>query len=107
MAKKESKSSIGVRPLADRVLVRNLLSNEKEKKTDSGIIIPETVKKDTSGSKRGIVIAVGEGRFDDGERVPMSVKEGDEVLFSWGDELEVDGEEYWIVNESNILAVIK
>lgn len=93
-----------VRPLGDRVLVREL-KNAGERSV-SGIIIPETVGEDR-GSKKGEVVAVGPGKYDDGVLVPMSVKAGDKVLFQWGDKLTVDGEEYEMVAESSILAVIK
>ena len=93
-----------VRPLGDRVLVKEL-KNAGERSV-SGIIIPETVGEDR-GAKKGEVVAVGPGKFDDGILVPMSVKVGDKVLFQWGDKLTVDGEEYEMVSESAILAVIK
>ena len=93
-----------VRPLADRVLVREL--KKEGEKIVSGIIIPESAGEDR-GSRKGEVIAVGPGRFDDGVLVPMNVKVGDKVLFQWGDKLTVDGVEYEMVNESEILAVIK
>lgn len=96
--------SFKVKPLGDRVLVREL-KNEGEKIV-SGIIIPETVSEDR-GAKKGEVVAVGAGKFDDGVLVPMSVKVGDKVLFQWGDKLTVDGTEYEMVNESAILAIIK
>lgn len=102
MAKGSKKPSIV--PLGDRVLVRLM---PREERTSSGIIIPETISNDRSDNRRGSVIAVGEGKYDDGARVPMHVKEGDEVLFQWGEKIEMDGEEYYIVSESNILAVIK
>jgi len=94
-------------PLGDRVLVRPGLS-EDAKKTKSGIIIPETADKEHPD--QGEVIAVGEGKKDeDGKLVPMTVKVGDRVLFSkYGpDEIKVDGEEYYILHEDSILAVIK
>lgn len=97
-------SSFKVQPLADRVLVRELKS-EGEKNV-SGIIIPETIDQD-KGAKKGEVIAVGPGKFDDGVLEPMTVKVGDKVLFQWGDKLTVDGEEYEMVSESSILAIIK
>lgn len=97
-------SSFKIRPLGDRVLVRELKSEGE--KIVSGIIIPETVGEDR-GSKKGEVIAVGPGKFDDGVLVPMGVKIGDKVLFGWGDKLTVDGVEYEMVNESSILAIIK
>ncbi|MSU56411.1 MAG: co-chaperone GroES [Candidatus Taylorbacteria bacterium] len=93
-----------VKPLADRVLVREL--KKEGERSVSGIIIPETVGEDR-GARKGEVIAVGPGKFDDGVLVPMSVKVGDKVLFQWGDKLTIDGEEYEMVNESAILALIK
>ena len=94
-----------IKPLADRVLVKED-ADSKEKKTSTGIIIPVTVNED-KGSKRGVVVAIGPGRVEEGELVKPSVKEGDEVLFQWGDKLKIDDEEYYIVRESEILAVIK
>lgn len=93
-------------PLNDRVVVRPF-SGEDSLESQSGIIIPETVSKEKP--EQGIVIAVGEGRWDDGERVPMSVKVGDKVVFSrYGyDDIKVDGEEYYILKEENILAIIR
>lgn len=92
-------------PLGDRVLVRAL--KDDVQKTKSGIIIPETVSKERP--EQGQVVAVGEGKFDDGVRVPMTVQVGDTVLFSkYGpEEIKVDGEEYLIVREESILAIIK
>jgi chaperonin GroES len=78
----------------------------KEKKTSSGIIIPVTVNED-KGSKRGEVVAVGPGRVEDGELVAPSVKEGDTVLFQWGDKVRVGEEDYYLVRETEILAIIK
>ncbi len=106
--KKESNVSTNgkrLKPLGDRVLIKEI-DRKKENETKSGIIIPETVDKE-SGARRGEVLATGEGRFDDGVLVPMSVKTGDIVLFQWGEKITIDSEEYWIVSESNILAVIK
>src|SRR3989344_667549 len=97
-------SSFKVRPLGDRVLVRELKSEGE--KIVSGIIIPETVGEDR-GAKKGEVVAVGPGKFDDGILVPMHVRVGDKVLFQWGDKLTIDGEEYEMGAESAILAVIK
>lgn len=94
-----------IKPLHDRVIIRE--DNEtKEKKTSSGIIIPVTVNED-KGSKCGEVVAVGSGRIEEGKIVPMSVKTGDTVLFQWGDKVKIGDEEYYIVRESEILAVIK
>jgi chaperonin GroES len=82
---------------------------EDDKKSASGIIIPDTVDKEKP--EQGRVMAVGEGKWDeDGEkRIPVSVKIGDVVLFSkYGfDEVKVSDEEYYIIKEENILAIIK
>ena len=94
-----------VRPLADRVLIKED-TDSKEKKTSSGIIIPVTVNED-KGGKGGEVVAVGPGRVEEGKIIALSVKVGDRVLFQWGDKIKVDDEEYYIVRESEILAVIK
>lgn len=94
-------------PLGDRILVKPL-SSDDIKKTKSGIIIPETVSKERP--EQGKVIAVGEGRLtDDGKIIKLRVKVGDTILFSkYGpDEVKVDGEEYIILREENVLAVIK
>jgi len=92
-----------VRPLSDRVLIQEI--TDKESVTAGGIIIPDTVDTD-KGSKRGKVVAVGKGRFDDGKLVPVEVSVGDTVLFQWGDKIKVSGSEYFIVRESEIIAVI-
>lgn len=93
-------------PLGDRVLVKPV-SEEELSKTSSGIIIPETVSKEKP--ETGTVIAVGEGKWEDGKRVPVSVKVGDKVVFSrYGyDEVKLEGEEYYILKEENVLAIIK
>ncbi len=98
------KSNIRVQPLADRVLVREL--KKEGEKIVSGIIIPESANEDR-GARKGEVVAVGPGKFDDGVLVPMGVKVGDKVLFQWGDKLTIDGEELEMVSESAILAIIK
>lgn len=93
-------------PLGDRVLLKPF--SDEDKKTASGIIIPDTVSQEKP--EQGKVIAVGAGRIgDDGKTIPVSVKVGDTVIFSkYGpDEIKVDGEEYYILGESSILAVIK
>lgn len=99
-------SKSAIRPLHDRVLIRETEDTGAEKKLASGIIIPVTVAED-KGSKRGEVVAVGHGRTEDGKLVPMSVKVGDVVLFQWGEKVKVGDNEYYIVRESEILAVIK
>ncbi len=94
-----------IQPLADRVLIREH-TDTKEKKTSSGIIIPVTVAEDKNG-KRGEIVALGSGRIEDGKKIPMNVKIGDMVIFQWGDKVSVDGQEYYLVRESEILAIIK
>jgi chaperonin GroES len=101
-----SKSDFGIRPLADRILLKPISADEM-KTTSSGIIIPDTVSKEKP--EQGIVVAVGDGKWDDGVKIPLSVKVGDKVVFSrYGyDEVKLDGVEYYILKEENILAVIK
>ena len=102
--KKVGKTSI--RPLGDRVLIREITSKEQEVTTKSGIIIPNSLKED-SGTKKGEVLEIGTGKYDDGILIPISVKKGETVLFSWGDKIIIDDEEYYIVKESEITAVIE
>ena len=105
MAKNQAKKG-SVLPLADRVLVKP--EETADEKTPSGIFIPDTAKKEKP--EQGKVVAVGEGkRNEKGEVLPMRVKVGDTIVFSkYGyDEVTIDDEEYYIVQESNILAVIK
>jgi chaperonin GroES len=93
-----AKSSVNVRPLADRVVVE---SAPAETKTSGGIIIPDTAKEKPM---RGKVIAVGNGKPDE----PMTVKVGDSVLYGKyaGTELQIDGKDYLIMRESDIYAII-
>src|SRR3972149_5589426 len=93
-----------IQPLGDRVLVKPI---SPETKTKSGIIIPETADKEKPD--QGEVVAVGAGRFEDGKLIPMRVAPGDTVIFSKysPDEIKVEGEEYYILREENILAIIK
>ena len=91
------------RPLHDRVLIQSL---DSEEKTSGGIIIPDTAKEKP---QEGKVIAVGPGaKSDDGKTPPMDVKVGDHVLFGkWsGTEVKIDGKEYSIMKESDIMGVI-
>jgi chaperonin GroES len=94
-----------IKPLQDRILIRED-GESKEKKTSSGIIIPVTVNED-KGSKRGEVVAVGPGRTEDGKNIPVGVKVGETVLFQWGDKVKIGDEEYYLVRESEVLAIIK
>ena len=99
----------GIIPLSDRVLVKPFSENEArgEKKNDYGIIIPETISEEKSA--QGRVVAVGDGKYVDGKLLPVRVKVGDRVFFSkYGyDEVEYKGEEFYLLKEENILAVIK
>ncbi len=107
MADKKSDSPIV--PLADRVVVRPLTEDEMGTTSPSGIIIPDTAKKEKP--EQGVVVAVGPGKMtDDGKtRQEMSVAIGDRVVFSkFGyDEVKVEESEYFIVSESSILGIIK
>lgn len=101
-------SEINLKPLADRVVVRPLTDEEAGNVSKSGIIIPDTAKKDKP--EQGFVMAVGAGKWDeDGEkRIPMDVKVGDRVLFSkYGyEEVKMEDTEYYVLSESSILAII-
>ena len=95
---------IKVRPLGDRILVERL---EEEEVIKGGIIIPDTAKEKP---QRGEVIAVGLGRLDDeGKRVPLDVQVGDNILFGKyaGSEVTIDDDEYLIMREEDILAIIE
>ena len=93
-----------VKPLGDRVVV---LPMPKEDATPSGILLPDSANREAPS--KGTVVAVGAGRYDAGKIVPMAVSVGDTVLFSkYGyDEVKVDGQEYYILSESSVLAILK
>ena len=95
-------AAVTVGPLADRVVVRSL---EDAERTRGGLFIPDSAKEKP---QRGEIVAVGPGRFDEGKRVPMDVKVGDKVLYGKysGTEVTIDGEQYLILRESDVLAVI-
>lgn len=95
MAKKQQ---AGIKPLQDRVIIK---AAEAETKTAGGIIIPDTAKEKPS---RGVVIAAGPGKKDE----PMSVNVGDTVLYSKfaGSEIQIDGEDYLIMRESDLIAIV-
>lgn len=105
-AESAPKNTFPLTPLSDKVLIRPLTEAEMGTKSPSGIIIPDTA---TEKADRGIVVSVGAGRWDeDGERrIKMSVAVGDKVIFQWGDKLEFQGTEYYLVSESNISAIIR
>jgi len=93
-----------IRPLNDRILVKRL---EQEEKTSGGIIIPDSAKEKPAEGK---VVAVGNGKLNDaGQRVAMDVKVGDRVLFSkyGGTDVKLDGEDYLIMREDDILGIVE
>ncbi|MDR1778043.1 MAG: co-chaperone GroES [Desulfovibrio sp.] len=92
-----------LKPLNDRVLVKRL---ESEEKTAGGLYIPDTAKEKPS---KGEVVAVGPGKLaENGKRIEMAVKKGDEVLFNKyaGTEIKLDGIEHLVMREEDILAII-
>jgi chaperonin GroES len=94
---------MNVKPLADRVIVRAL---EAEQKTAGGIIIPDNAKEKP---QKGEVVAVGPGKIaDNGAKITMELKKGDKILYGKysGTEVTVDGKEYLIMRESDVLAVL-
>jgi chaperonin GroES len=93
-----------LRPLHDRILVQRV---EEEAKTKGGIIIPDSAKEKPAEGK---VIAVGNGKLDDaGKRIPLEVKVGNKILFGKysGSEVKIDGDEYLIMREDDVLGVIE
>jgi len=93
-----------IKPIGDKILLKRL---QAEEKTKGGIVLPETAKEKP---KEGRVIALGEGKLlDNGQRAAFTVKENDRVLFTSyaGSEIKVEGEEYLILSEDEILAIIK
>jgi chaperonin GroES len=95
--------AIAIKPLEDRIVVK---TNEAETVTASGLVIPDTAKEKP---QEGVVLAVGPGRFDDGDRVPMDVKVGDVVLYSkyGGTEMKFNNEEFLVLSARDVLAVIE
>ena len=92
-----------LRPLGDKILVKRL---EAESKTKSGIVLPDTAKEKP---QRGTVLAVGQGRRDDdGDRIPLDVKPGDQVLFAKyaGTEFKLDDQDLLILAEKDLLAIV-
>jgi len=93
-----------IKPLGDRVVIKVL---EREEKTKSGIVLPDTAKEKP---QEGKIIAVGTGKvLENGQRVPMDVKVGDRVIFSKyaGTEVKLDGIDYLIVSDRDVLAVVE
>lgn len=104
---KKSDTKRAILPLGDRVLVKPFTEEDLKKKSVSGIIIPDTVSKEKSA--QGKVLEVGPGRYLEGKLIPVGVKRGDTVFFSkYGyDEVELNGEELYLIREENILAILK
>lgn len=99
-----AKKKIKIEPLDDRVMVLPL---DAEETTEGGIVLPDTAQEK---QQKGEIVAVGTGKLlDDGSRASMSLKKGDTVLFGKysGTEVKIDGEEYSIMRESDVLAVIQ
>ncbi len=99
-----AKKKLNIKPLSNRVLVKRL--EEEMQKTAGGIIVPDSAKEKP---QRGKVVAVGPGRLtDEGERLKVEVKVGDEILFGkWsGSEITVDSEEYLFMKDDDILAIL-
>jgi chaperonin GroES len=94
---------MSLKPLEDRIVVK---PGEEEETTVSGIVIPDTAKEKP---QEGSVIAVGPGRFEDGNRVPLDVKVGDKVIYSkyGGTEVKLDGEDHLILSARDVLAIVE
>ena len=94
--------SVNIKPLEDRVLVRPL---DVEQTTASGLVIPDTAKEKP---QEGEVLAVGPGRFEDGQRLPLDVSVGDKVIYSkyGGTEVKYAGSEFLILSARDVLAVV-
>ena len=95
-------SKVSITPLEDRVVVKPL---EAETTTASGLVIPDTAKEKP---QEGVVLAVGPGRWEDGKRVELDVKEGDIVLYSkyGGTEVKYNNEEYLVLSARDLLAIV-
>ena len=97
--------ALKLRPLADRVVVKPL---EREEVTKSGIVLPDTAKEKP---QEGLIEAVGKGRYNEqtGQRIELDVKVGDRVMYAKyaGSEVKIDEEEYLILSEKDILAVVE
>ncbi len=98
----KSKKKLGVQPLGDRVVVRPMEESEQMR---GGLYIPDTAKEKP---QQGEIMAVGSGRYEKGERVPMELSAGQTVLYGKysGTEVTLDNEQYLIIKESDVLAVI-
>jgi chaperonin GroES len=98
-----TETKVNIKPLGDRVVIRPA---QREEVTASGVILPDTAKEKP---QRGTVLAVGPGKLNDnGQRVPLEVSEGAEVLYAKyaGTEIKIEGEDLLIVSEKDILAIV-
>jgi len=95
-------ATVAIKPLEDRVVVKPL---DAEQTTASGLVIPDTAKEKP---QEGVVLAVGPGRWEDGKRVELDVKEGDVVLYSkyGGTEVKYNNEEYLVLSARDLLAIV-
>ena len=100
--KSKAKSKVTIQPLADRVVVRPLEETEQKR---GGLYIPDTAKEKP---QQGKIVAVGPGRVEKGERIPMDLEIGQKVLYGKysGSEITLDDQQYLIVKESDVLAVL-
>ena len=92
-----------LKPLGDRLIVQAI---EEEQTTASGLVLPDTAKEKP---QKGKIVAIGDGKLDEnGKRLPLEVKEGDEVLYSkyGGTEIKIDGEDLLVLRESDVLAKV-
>ena len=94
---------MNIKPLGDRIVIKAL---EEEEKTKGGIVLPDTAKEKP---QKGEVLAVGSGEIVDGKKVPLEVKVGDKIIFSKyaGTEIKLDDEEYLILRQSDVLAILQ
>ena len=92
-----------LKPLGDRLIIRAV---DEEETTASGLVLPDTAKEKP---QTGEVVAVGDGRIEDGERIPLDVAVGDKVLYSkyGGTEIKVEGEDLLVLRESDVLAIVE
>ena len=96
-------AKLNIRPLGDKVIVQRV---EAEEKTAGGILLPDSAKEKP---KRGVILAIGTGRLlDDGTRSEMQVQKNDEIMFTSyaGTEIKMNGEDYMIMDESDILGIV-
>jgi chaperonin GroES len=95
--------SVSIKPLEDRILVKSI---DAEQTTASGLVIPDTAKEKP---QEGEVLAVGPGRFEEGQRIPLDIKVGDKVIYSkyGGTEVKYNNDEYLILSSRDVLAIVE